>query len=192
LCHERLRDSRFYALLLRIDVDLAALGSPRGCPHCGGTVHVANYPRKPRGAGAELGPAYGVRFSFCCSVEGCRRRLTPPSVRFLGRRVYLGAAVTLVSALQHGATKGRAKKLLALVGASRQTIERWRGWWRSAFADSPFWASVRGRLASPVAADELPSSLLARFTDGAEPALVQLLRLLAPITTAPGLCAMVG
>jgi hypothetical protein len=31
--------------------------------------------------------------------RGCRRRRTPPSVRFLGRRVYVG--FVLVAAMQH-------------------------------------------------------------------------------------------
>jgi hypothetical protein len=38
------------------------------------------------------------RFSFCCDRDGCRNRATPPSVRFLGRKVYLGAVVMLISA----------------------------------------------------------------------------------------------
>jgi len=31
------------------------------------------------------------RFSFCCARDGCRTRKTPPSFRFLGRKVYLAA-----------------------------------------------------------------------------------------------------
>jgi hypothetical protein len=45
--------------------------------------------------------------SLCCSRDGCRRRMTPPSVRFLGRRVYLGAVLVLVSAMQQGSLPGR-------------------------------------------------------------------------------------
>ena len=49
----------------------------------------------------EVGPGdlpdeYRYRFSFCCDRDGCRKRVTPPSVRFLGRRVYLGAVVILI------------------------------------------------------------------------------------------------
>jgi hypothetical protein len=34
-----------------------------------------------------LDKGYGQRFSFCCAVGGCRKRTTPPSLRFLGRKV---------------------------------------------------------------------------------------------------------
>ena len=44
-----------------------------------------------------------IRLSFCCDRDGCRKRVTPPSVRFLGRKVFLAVAVILISAI----TKGR-------------------------------------------------------------------------------------
>lgn len=189
--HELLRDARFYEVLLQFDRDLAALERARGCERCGGRLHVADYERKPRGAGVVLPAEYERRLSFCCGAEGCRQRRTPPSVRFLGRRVYLGAVVVLVTALCHGLTRKRAARLRELLGpgASIRTLDRWRRWWRDAFPASPFWASLRARLATPVDAASLPSSLLERFVDGAEPALAYLLRLLAPITTSPGLRA---
>jgi hypothetical protein len=69
-----------------------------GCPYCGAALHAGDYPRKPRGVPRSLlGPAYERRLSLCCSREGCRRRVTPPSVRFFGRRVYLGALVVLAA-----------------------------------------------------------------------------------------------
>ncbi|NLS97786.1 MAG: hypothetical protein GXX96_37065 [Planctomycetaceae bacterium] len=34
--------------------------------------------------------------------DGCRKRTTPLSVRFLGRKVYLGAVVVLVAAMRQG------------------------------------------------------------------------------------------
>jgi hypothetical protein len=43
--------------------------------------------------------SFDRRFSLCCGREGCRRRATPPSVRFLGRRVYVGAVVIVASVL---------------------------------------------------------------------------------------------
>ena len=189
LLHELLRDARFYVVLLQIDRDLAARERVGGCEHCGGRLYVANYGRKPRGAGVVLPAEYERRLSLCCGMEGCRKRRTPPSVRFLGRRVYLGAVVVLVTALCDGLTKKRAARLQELLGpgASIRTMDRWRRWWRETFSTSPFWTSLRGRLARPVDITSLPSSLLACFAGGVEPALVGLLRLLAPITTSPGL-----
>lgn len=175
-----LRDSRFFELLLRIDEDLAAQRRADGCP-CGGVVHGARYPRKPRGVpeAAEL----AWRLSFCCSRDGCRRRVTPPSVRFLGRRIYLGAIVVLASAMRSGVTPARASRLKELFGVSRQTLERWRVWWQETFPATPFWTQARARLAVPVAPSELPQGLLARFAGDVEARLVALLRFLAPITT---------
>ena len=82
--------------------------------------------RKPRG-----GPPWEVRFSFCCAKEGCRRRHTPGSVRFLGRRVYAGLIVVLVSAMLHGLNPERVQRLRKVLGIDWRTLGRWRQWWRS-------------------------------------------------------------
>lgn len=73
--------------------------------YCGGALHRANYPRKVRGLppGASAGDGAGgpgpeLRLSFCCAREGCRKRHTPASLRFLGRRVYAGVVLVLVMA----------------------------------------------------------------------------------------------
>jgi hypothetical protein len=152
---------------------------------CAGVLHRAAYPRKPRGP-ATVPAGYDRRHSFCCDVDGCRKRVTPPSVRFLGRRVFVGAVVVLASALRHGLTAARVRRLREALGVSRRTLERWRAWWRETFADSPWWRGLRGRFAPPVATATLPRSLLARFGgDGMTP-LVKLLELLAPITIGAG------
>jgi hypothetical protein len=44
-------------------------------------------------------------------------------VRFLGRRVYLGAVVVLVTAMQAGITPARAQHLHDLLGVSRRTLQ---------------------------------------------------------------------
>ena len=92
-------NASFFAVLLKIDRDLAREAHAGGCPHCGAALHQANYPRKPRGTVADGRQLRVLRYSFCCSQDGCRRRLTPPSARFLGRKVYLGGVVVLAAAL---------------------------------------------------------------------------------------------
>ena len=92
-------DARLYTFLLELDKDLAIETQEKGCPYCGGALHSARYPRKPQGLFAPLNREDSARFSFCCSADGCRRRVTPPSVRFLGRKRYLGAIVVLLSAM---------------------------------------------------------------------------------------------
>lgn len=190
--HELLGDARLYGLLSRIDVELASEARGQRCPHCGGPLHVSNFARKPRGEelpGA-LSEAYATRFSFCCGREGCRRRLTPPSVRFLGRRVYLAAIVVLVTGLRHGATGSRAAALGAHISAkiSRQTLKRWAGWWRETFPATRCWGLLRGFFSPAPPGGELPMSLLSRIGEGlgADERLGRMLWHLGPVTTVTG------
>ena len=176
-----LQDVRFHAVLLRLDADLADSARSAGCT-CGGVLHQAKFPRKPRGGPSGLGPEHAVRFSFCCAEDGCRQRATPPSLRFLGRKVYFGAVVVLVTALQHGATPERVRQLRQLVGVSRRTLERWRHWWRAAFAKSSFWREASAAFMPPVDITRMPASLLERFVGEPEAKLLALLSLLVPIT----------
>ena len=183
MCLTVLQDSRLYEFLFTIDEGFAEEARADGCL-CGGRLHRANYDRKPRGGRSDLGPDYGKRLSFCCALEGCRSRKTPPSVRFLGRRVYLGAVVLLVSALQGGITDKRAADLQERLGVSRRTLWRWRSWWREIFPGNDFWKRERGRFMPPLTDGTLPASLLERFTDEDDRSrLIQALSFLAPLTT---------
>lgn len=159
-----------------LDADLARAAQAEGCG-CGGKLHRANYPRKPRG-----GPDWMERDSFCCAAEGCRRRRTPPSVRFLGRRVYVGLVVVLVSALRHGITAGRLKEIQEKLGIDRRTLERWRDWWHGTFVDGGFWKAARARFMPPVPEEKMPAALCVRFGVGQAAGLSRLLEFLAPIT----------
>jgi hypothetical protein len=69
--------------------------------------------------------------------------MTPPSVRYLGRHVYLGAVVVLVTAMQGGITSARAQRLHELLGVSVRTLKRWRAWWRTTFVATAFWRAVQ-------------------------------------------------
>ena len=183
MCHALLQDASLYDRLLTIDQDLAAEARAAGCAACGGVLHSARYPRKPRGGPDTLGPDYATRLSFCCAREGCRRRTTPPSVRYLGRRVYLGAVIVLVTALASGITPRRAAQLRALIGVSVRTLKRWRTWWCETFVASAFWQAAKGHFLPPVTVAELPASLLARFAgDEARTRLVHTLEFLEPLT----------
>jgi len=177
-----LADGRLYELLQRCDEDLAAEQRACGCPRCAGVLHWARYPRKPRGFSG-LNPEYGRRLSLCCAREGCRKRATPPSLRFLGRKVYLGAVVVLVCALRCGVTPTRMRYLEERVGVSRRTVMRWRRFWCAEFIATPFWRAACGALMPPLEHGELPASLLERFAGAARDRLVSALRFIAPITT---------
>lgn len=178
-----LSDAKLYGDLAKLDEDLAAEARQRGC-ECGGKLHSARYPRKARGLPKEMEEDYSRRHSFCCAEEGCRRRTTPASFRFLGRRVYVSVVVTLLTALRHGATAERVAKLREAVGVSRRTLERWREWWVDDFTRTSFWRSAMGRLAQPLDIETLPLSLLECFQKPTPQAkMVDLLRCILPLTT---------
>ena len=190
--HEWPRGASFWSLLFSIDQDLAQSARERGCP-CGGRLHAAHYPRKPRGAD-DLPDGRHFRFSFCCDQDGCRRRVTPPSVRFLGRSVYLAAVVVLVSALRQGPTPRRVRELSRLFGADRRTIARWQEFWRVYFPQTPFWKTAAGLLPPSDEAVLWPLSLLKAFLHGEDPGQEwgRLLRFLSPITIRGGPPSEVG
>ncbi|MBV6271855.1 hypothetical protein KVP09_02840 [Alcaligenaceae bacterium CGII-47] len=173
-----LNDPRFFALLLHIDQELARECQSTGCP-CGGVLHQANYPRKPRGCPREAREDCSSRFSFCCSR--CRKRCTAQSVRFMGRRVYLTLAVVLRCGARAGspATQARLGQVLAV---STRTLGRWRHWWTHHFPVTPLWRATCARFMPPVPTGDLPAALLARFVGSPPRALAQLLAFLTPLS----------
>ena len=179
-----LNDASFYRQLARFDEELAEQAQRKGC-RCGGKLHRALYPRKPRGVPQEAEPEYGRRWSFCCAEEGCRKRTTPASLRFLSRRVYAATVVTLISALRDGITAERMGRLGGAVPEiSRRTLERWRQWWLHDFPQTSFWRAACGRFALPVEGTRLPLSLLETFNPSrAEDRTLALLRFILPLTT---------
>ena len=142
--HVLLRDASFWDFLFQVDKQLAEAACQAGCP-CGGRLHRANYPRNPRGGCANLPESYRHRLSFCCERDGCRKRTTPPSVRFLGRKVFLGAVVVLVAAMRQGPSPRRVRELTELFDVDRRTIARWCIFWREHFPQTAFWRVARGR-----------------------------------------------
>ena len=161
-----------------------AKAQAEGCP-CGGPLHRADFPRSPCRLPSEMLTDGKVkRFSLCCSRDNCRHRVTPPSVRFLGRRVYCAAVVVLVTAMQHGLTPARVSDLREEFGVSWATVARWRQWWLKLFTVSPVWKELRGRLLPPVDESRLPASWMERYVGLAEEAQVRrVLGELLPLTT---------
>jgi hypothetical protein len=174
-------DEKIRDLLLRCDRDLAKELQKGGCLLCSGRLDQANYPRKPRGDDSNPDPVF--RLSFCCCVEGCRKRATPRSVRFLGRKVYLGITVVVAGVLGQAGSGVGAGQLQTLLGVSRRTLQRWRRWWRTLFVESRFWQAARGQFQTPIVAADLPRDLLDRFPGNARDRVIALLRFLSPLTT---------
>jgi hypothetical protein len=185
VCQAIVGDTSLYQSLFKLDRAMAADVQSAGCPHCGGRLHVADYPRKPRGVRSALDASYQYRLSFCCAADGCRRRTTPPSVRFLGRKVYLGVIIVLVTALTDGLSSHHRRRLIDRLDLWPQTIARWQRWWRERVPMTRCWLALRGRFFPPIVVRALPGALLGRLT-GTDLAvrLRQLLILIVPLTTA--------
>lgn len=169
-----------HQLLLNVDQENAEKAREKGCLCCGGALHWARYRRKVRGLSDPDEVVWEWRLSFCCAEEGCRKRVTPASVRFLGRRVYAGLVVVLLAAMVHGLTPYRVECLREMIGVDKRTLERWRKWWRENFPKSRLWKSLRALLAWPVCEKTLPWSLREAFCFEDEQGLVKLLRFLSP------------
>jgi len=179
VCHVQLQTRPFFRFLTRLDEELATQAQGAGCS-CGGVLHRANYPRKPRGCPTlAIREAFSSRLSFCCSR--CRRRTTSMSVRFLGRRVYLGLVVVLCSA-RHAGQNTAAATLCEALAVPLRTLQRWRRWWREDFMQTPLWQAMCARFMPPVSVQGLPGELLARFAGDGGQALARLLCFLAPLT----------
>ena len=182
-------ESSLYRSLLSLDEAHGASIQEQGCV-CGGRLHLARYPRKPRGGPAEIEAEaeFRRRLSYCCAV--CRRRSTPGSVLFLGRKVYFGAVVVLVSVLRQGANPARLSQLQEWLGVSGRTVRRWRDWWLKDFVKSRLWRAGRGRVRGSFDERRLPLSLLESFEgEGVQEKLVGLLQFVRPLTIGRAACA---
>jgi hypothetical protein len=171
LSHDWIPDLNFFKQLDDEDERITAEVRSGGCPACGGRLDRADYPRKPRGG--DLGAAgeiFDRRRSLCCAAEGCRRRRTPRSLVFLGRRVYLAITVVLAA----------WQTTIAWSSPPRRTVARWRGWF-SALRGSSWWTETRVRLSPAVEpAEILPAAIIERVHRGRpiDAALIAAVRLL--------------
>lgn len=154
---------------------------------CGGPLHRGDFPRKGRGFAPGIDaeciagePGPDVRLSFCCAREGCRKRHTPASVRFLGRRVYMAIVVVLFMAM--AGLGDRGPDPAPALGVSRRTVGRWRSWWGEDFLASDVWRAARARLMPPVDESMVPGSLLPRFGQTPQEQVFGVLRLLLPLS----------
>lgn len=161
---ELLQKASLFSLLHRIDMDLARQHQRGGCPYCGGPLHQANYPRKPRGGPDDIPEDYLLRLSLCCGREECRRRSLPPSTRFMGRRVYWRCVILVAMTLRQNRPDGvSANKLNRLFGVTRKTLNRWASYFRDVFPCSAQWQRLRGRVSPSVRDSEIPGVLVRSF-----------------------------
>lgn len=178
-----LRDVSFFVVLRHLDLDLAELVRKGGCTVCGGRLHAAPYPRKLRGLPEAARSLFTMRKSFCCDQDLCRRRATPPSVVFFGRRFYPAAMVLLVSALAHGASERRLRRLNGVFDIDRRTLLRWQTYWRDAFPETAFFRTEAGRFSPPFGRRRLLLDLLRRFVGELRDRVLSTLLFLSPLST---------
>jgi hypothetical protein len=185
-------EREFFEQLQAHDEAITVRVAAEGCPACDGPLYRGDYDRKPRGGViAQAGEEFVRRFSLCCGREGCRKRATPPSLRFLGRRVYLGAVVILASVLAHAlreltmirtAKRRAAMAARAATGVPARTTRRWLGWWCGPFLSTEVFVSIRARLVG-VDVARLPASILDPLPGTRAEQVRSLLTLVAPLTT---------
>ena len=110
----------------------------------GGLCIVAITRASREGLLAVAAEAFSHRFNLCCGRDGCRLRAMPPSVRFLGRRVYVGAVVVVASAI--ALTTIAASAAVRATGVPARTTRRWLRWWRGPFTASAPFVELSARL----------------------------------------------
>lgn len=172
----------FFEGLLAIDTAIVERAAIEACRFCGGRLHRGDYPRKPRGGLiGKAAESFGRRFSLCCGREGCRKRATPPSVRYLARRVYVGAVVIAASIV--ALMKQTASAASRATGIAARTTRRWLRWWRGPFTATSAFVQISSRMVPAVSRTQLPGSILERLPGSVEVRVRQLLGWLLPITT---------
>lgn len=167
--------------LERLDEAVMRQVAAAGCPRCEGLLHRSDYDRKPRGALiAPAGERFVRRFSLCCGREGCRRRATPPSVRFLGRRVYLGVVVIVASMVALAVRSAEASR--RRTGVPARTTKRWLGWWQGPFLGTEEFVTICAQLIG-VDVGRVPASIVGRLEGTWTERVQRMLAWLAPLTT---------
>lgn len=179
-----LYNASFHSLLNTIDQELADQAKEKGCSYCGNQLDQADYPRSPFGLPAQFRTAYEERFSFCCA--DCRKRTTPTSVRFFGRRWYPAPLLVLISVLTLGINERRLTQIKQHFGmtVSQSTWRRWRRWWRESFIETRFWQQAKGQLlpTPAITRGPYPRVLLDAFQGDLEEKIGLLLQFFAPLS----------
>lgn len=151
MSHLPTSESTFWAQAVQADLLLATERVADGCSHCGGPVHRADYPRKPRGCpnSADLPAGFETRFALCCGQQGCRKRAHVPQIRFLDRKVYglLSILLTVAARTASPPRKQTSAAMCRALGCSRRTIERWLSFWRDRFPSSWRGTALRAKYA---------------------------------------------
>jgi hypothetical protein len=171
------------ALFATIDVLIASAIKDNDCPICGAALHAGHYKRKPRGLPGPLESAMTRRLSWCCSRDGCRHRVTPPSLRFLGRLVHAAPAVMAV--LSTDVSSPDESRLRQLFECSRRSVTRWRSRFAGMWS-TPTGRTISGSLGLDDEQRQQPRQVLSRWGDRWPYVGVMWLLLIHPLTGGTG------
>ena len=163
MCTNLLRDSRLFEFIEEIDHDSEIKCGAGPCPHCGAKLDRAFFKRKPRLVIGEFEEQFSVRPSFSCRKDGCRKRVTPVLLRFLGRKVYVSVIVVLVATMTAGPNPKRLSQIQREIGVPPRTVRRWLIFWRKIFTTTESWRYQRGHFIPAIHEALLPFSLLDRL-----------------------------
>lgn len=183
-------DAILWEKLYNIDKEIANFfhGSPCQENDCPGKLNWANYLRKPRGVIDSVESWLMLKFSLCCSQQGCRTRSTPPSVRFLGRRVYIALFIMLMLLPEDDADVAKVQeKIITLPPKSfdKSTFRRWFTWWNTTIPRSPIWKKMVGTLPANVDNQFLPTFIMKEFIEkhvDIEKSVTAMLEFISPIS----------
>ena len=180
----RYRNDTFHVLLIEIDREMADICAKKGCAYCGAKLHQADYPRSPMGMPPSFRDQYNQRISFCCA--NCRKRTTPPSIRFFGRRWYPAPICIFISIMTSGINKRRIsliKKHFGIV-VYESTWRRWRKWWRDEFVVTKFWQQAKGQLPpkNEITQGPFPRVIFNFYLGNIEKKMLLFLPFLSPLT----------
>ena len=183
-----LTKSSFHARLTEIDQEIAMSCLAKGCVRCDGKLrklHQSDYPRSPMGIAQAFRDYYLSRFSFCCI--DCRKRTTPPSVRFFGRRWYPAPLHIFISIMTYGISKRRIALMEKHFGivVRESTWRRWRKWWRDEFVATKFWSQAKGKLppGNDITQGSFPRAIFNFYTGNVEEKMLLFLPFLSPLTS---------
>jgi hypothetical protein len=137
-------------LLWMLEEDRSACEKHWGkpCPFCKrGVLHRGHWQSKGELPKEFLAPAgFLLRFSLCCSNRKCRRRFSPPSLRFPPGGKYSTAVILLVKLMHLPKSETRARKLAELFCVSLSTVRRWIFRWRAFCATKTKWSQEQGAI----------------------------------------------
>jgi hypothetical protein len=150
-----LADARFHELLLAFDRDLPVAARAAGCAHCGRGGALGAVPAQAawRAGRARRGARPAVQLLLLGgSLPLSQDAAVVPLPRPQGLTRRRGAAGC------GDAARGEGNPAVdGAFGVSRQTIGRWRTWWGSAFAASPFWKVAAAAFMPPADRGRLPA-----------------------------------